>query len=147
MARKVKEEFSLQMTAGKANPGPPLGPMLGQYGINIGQFIKDFNDKTQEIMQEYGGADIRLAVDVKLYMDRSFDMEIGTPNTADIIKWKAWVKKGSGEPNKNKVGTISKDELAELVEVKKETVNTNDEESIISMMASTAESMGIEVTD
>lgn len=147
MAKKIKEEFSLQMVAWKANPGPPLGPMLGQYGINIGEFINEFNDKSQEIMQEFGGADIRVKVNVKMYMDRSFEMDIGTPNSADIIKWKAGIEKGSGEPNTEKVGEISKEELRELIDIKKETVNTNDEDAILSMLEGTAESMGLEIVE
>jgi large subunit ribosomal protein L11 len=88
MAKKLVEEFVIHMPAGKATPAPPIGPMLGQKGINIGQFVKEFNDKTRELMQKFGGMDIKVPVKVKVYNDRSYDMEILPPITSHLILWK-----------------------------------------------------------
>lgn len=133
------------MPAGKATPAPPIGPILGQHGINIGAFVKEFNDKTMETMQKFGGAQVKVPVNITVYIDRSYSMEILPPITPDLIKWKAGVKKGSGEPNKTKVATISKADLEEIIDIKLPVMNTNNRESIMNSFIGTAKSLGIDV--
>ena len=145
MAKKLVEEFVIHMPAGKATPAPPIGPMLGQKGINIWQFTKEFNDKTRELMQKFGGMDIKVPVKVKVYNDRSYEMEILPPITSHLILWKVWVKKGSGEPNKKKIGKLTRKDLEEIAEIKKPVMNTNDMEAIIRQIAWTARNMGVDV--
>jgi len=145
MAKKVQKRFSLHMLAGKATPAPPTGPMLGAQWVNIGGFIKEFNDKTLPIMQQYAGTDIKVPVVVTVYIDRSFDMQILPPLTSDLLKWKAKVKLGSGEPNKTKIATLSKADLEEIVDVKMPVMNTRNRDSIRKSIIGTAKSMGIEI--
>lgn len=145
MAWKIQVQFTLHMPAGKATPAPPIGPILGQHGINIGAFVKEFNDKTLETMKQFGGAEVKVPVNITVYVDRSYSMEILPPVTSDLIKWKAGVKKGSGEPNTNKVGTITKAQLDELIDIKMSVMNTNDRESMVKSFEGTAKSLGIEV--
>ena len=147
MAKKLVEEFVIHMPAGKATPAPPIGPMLGQKGINIWQFTKEFNDKTRELMQKFGGMDIKVPVKVKVYNDRSYEMEILPPITSHLILWKVWAKKGSGEPNKKKIGKLTRKDLEEIAEIKKPVMNTNDMEAIIRQIAWTARNMGVEIED
>lgn len=145
MAGKVQVQFTLHMPAGKATPAPPIGPILGQHGINIGAFVKEFNDKTMETMQQFGGADIKVPVDITVYVDRSYSMVIAPPISSDLIKWKAKVKKGAGEPNKQKVATISEADLEEIIDIKMPVMNTNNRESIKKSLIGTAKSLGIVV--
>jgi len=145
MAKKVQTKFKIHLIAWKATPAPPVGPMLWQHGINIGAFTKDFNDKTREYMQQFGGQDIRIPVDVTVYIDRSFDMVLKSPVSSDLIKWKAKLKKGSAEPNTKKVWTISMDDLKEIAEIKKADMNTEDIDAIVKSLAWTAKSLGLEV--
>lgn len=133
------------MLAGKATPAPPTGPMLGAQWVNIGSFIKEFNDKTQEIMKQYAGSDIKVPVIVTVYIDRSYDMEILPPLTSDLLKWKAKVKLGSGEPNKNKIATLSEADLEEIIDVKMPVMNTRNRVSVKKSIIGTAKSIGIEV--
>lgn len=133
------------MTAWKATPAPPIGPILGQHGINIGAFVKEFNDKTMETMQKFGGTDVKVPVHIKVFVDRSYAMEIDPPITPDLIKWKAGVKKGAWEPNKEKIATISKADLEEIIDIKMPVMNTNNRESIMKSFIGTAKSLGIEV--
>jgi large subunit ribosomal protein L11 len=100
---KVQTILNLEIPAGKAQPSPPLGPMLGANGVNIGQFIKEFNDKTQDLMQKFGGIEVKVKAKLTIYVDRTFQLEIGDPVTSGLIKWKLGVQAGSGEPNKKKV--------------------------------------------
>lgn len=147
MAGKVQVKFNIHLTAGKATPAPPVGPMLGQHGINIGQFTKEFNDKTNGLMQQFGGFDVKIPVDVTVYVDRSFDMELGTPVTGDLIKWKLKIKSGAAEPNKQTVGTLTRADLEEIAELKKSSMNTQDVEAIIKSIGGTARNMGVKVAE
>lgn len=145
MAKKIQTKFNLFLVAGKATPAPPVGPMLWQHWINIGQFTKEFNDKTSDMMKNFQGVDVKIPVDVVVYIDRSFDISLCSPVSSDLIKWKSKVKKGSNEPNKNKVWSISMDDLREIAEMKKVDMNTNNIDAIVKSLASTAKSMWIEV--
>ena len=142
---KVQDVFTIHMPAGKATPAPPIGPMLWQKGVNIGQFVKEFNDKTRELMQQFGGIDIKVPVVVTVYMDRSYKMEILPPITSHLILWKVRQKKGAGEPNKNKIWKLTRQDLEEIAEIKKPVMNTNNIESIIKSIIGTARNMGVEV--
>ena len=133
------------MVAGKATPAPPTGPILGQHGINIGAFVKEFNDKTLETMKQFGGTPVKVPVNITVFVDRSYKMEILPPITPDLIKWKAGITKGSGEPNKNKVATITMADLEEIVDIKLPVMNTNNREAILKTFVGTAKSLGIEV--
>lgn len=143
--KKVQKVLNLEVVAGKAQPAPPLGPMLGANGVNIGQFIKDFNEKTMDYMKKFGGADVKVRIKLNVYIDRTFDFEIKGLVTSNLILRKANQKLGSGEPNKKKIGTISRKDLEEIAELKKDDMNTANTESIIKSLAGTARNMGIEV--
>ena len=145
MAGKIQLQFTLHMPAWKATPAPPIWPILGQHGINIWAFVKEFNDKTQEIMQQYGWATIRVPVDITVYIDRSYKMDIKAPIASDLIKYKAKIQKWSGEPNTNKVATISKADLEEIIDVKMPVMNTRNRDSIRKSLIGTAKSLWIEV--
>ncbi len=136
--------LNLEVPAGKAQPAPPLGPMLGANGVNIGQFIKEFNDKTMDLIKKFGGADVKIKAKLTIYADRTFDLEIGNPVTSNLILWKLNLKSGSGEPNKNKIGKLTRADLEEIAEIKKHDMNTNDIENIIKSIQWTAKNMGIE---
>ena len=142
---KVQEVFTIHMPAGKATPAPPIGPMLWQKGVNIWQFVKEFNDKTRELMQQFGGIEVKVPVVVTVYVDRSYQMEILPPITSNLILWKVKQKKGSGEPNKKKIGKLTRKDLEEIAEIKKPVMNTNNIESIIKSIAGTARNMGVDV--
>ena len=133
------------MTAGKTTPAPPVGPILGQHGINIGAFVKEFNDKTMEIMQKFAWADIKVPAVIKVYIDRTYSMELLPPLSSDLIKWKAKVKSGSGEPNKVKVATLTKADLEEIIDIKLPVMNTVKRDSIMKSLIGTAKSLGIVV--
>lgn len=145
MAGKITNILNLEVPAGKAQPAPPLGPMLGANGVNIGQFIKEFNDKTMDLMKQFGGADVKVKAKLIIYADRTFDLEIGSPVTSNLILWKLNLKSGSGEPNKKKVGKITRKDLEEIAEIKKSDMNTNDIEAIIKSLMGTAKNMWIEI--
>lgn len=145
MSKKVQKKFSLHMLAWKATPAPPTGPMLGAQWVNIGWFIKEFNDKTLPIMQQYAGSDIKVPVIVTVYIDRSFDMQILPPLTSDLLKRKAKVKLWSGEPNKTKIATLSLADIEEIIDVKMPVMNTKNRDSIRKSIIGTAKSIGIEV--
>ncbi|PIR98567.1 MAG: 50S ribosomal protein L11 [Candidatus Colwellbacteria bacterium CG10_big_fil_rev_8_21_14_0_10_41_28] len=139
MAGKVKIQLKLQIKAGQANPAPPIGPALGQHGVSIQDFCNQFNDATKEM-----GGDI-IPVIINVYEDRSFDFKLKTPPASDLLRKAAGISKGSGEPNKNKVGKVNKDQLKEIAEKKMEDLNANDVDQAIKIIAGTARSMGIEV--
>ncbi len=145
MAKKIQDQFVIHIVAGKANPAPPIWPMLWQKWINIGQFVKEFNDKTRELMQQFGGFDVKVPVKVTVYADRSYDMEILPPITSHLILWKVKQKKGSGEPNKKKIWKLTRKDLEEIAEIKKPVMNTNNIDSIIKQIAWTARNMGVDV--
>jgi len=139
MAKKVLSTIKLQIPAGAANPSPPVGPALGQAGVNIMEFCKAFNAKTQD---KQG---LIIPVVITVYADRSFTFITKSPPAAVLLKKAAGLEKGSGEPNRNKVGKVTKDQLKEIAEVKKEDLNANDVEAAMQMIAGTARSMGLVV--
>ncbi|MFA4999369.1 MAG: 50S ribosomal protein L11 [Parcubacteria group bacterium] len=137
MAKAIKASLKLQIQAGKANPAPPVGPALGQHGINIQEFCKQFNDATQSM-----GDDI-VPAEITIYEDRSFVFKLKTPPVSDLLRKAAGVPKGSGLPHKNKVGKISNDDLRAIAERKMEDLNANNIEAAEKIIAGTARSMGI----
>ncbi|GAV21322.1 large subunit ribosomal protein L11 [Mariprofundus micogutta] len=140
MAKKLDKIVKLQVPAGSANPAPPVGPALGQAGVNIMEFCKAFNAKTQEM--EKG---LTLPVVISVYADRSFDFVIKTPPASVLLKKAAKIQKGSGEPNKNKVGTVTNAQLREIAETKMADLNCYDVEAGAKIIAGTAVSMGLEI--
>jgi large subunit ribosomal protein L11 len=145
MAGKLQTTLNLEIPAGKAQPAPPLGPMLGANGVNIGQFIKEFNEKTAEYMQRFGGASVKVRIELRVYVDRSFDFEIKWLVTSNLILWKLKKEQGSGEPNKTKIGTLTRKDLEEIAEIQKDAMNTTDTEAIIKTIAGTAKNMGVDI--
>jgi large subunit ribosomal protein L11 len=141
MAKKVKGVVKLQIPAGAANPAPPVGPALGSAGVNIMQFCKEFNAKTAK------QAGLVIPVIITVYQDRSFSLEFKSPPASVLLKKEAGLAKGSGVPNKNKVGKVTKEQLAKIVEMKKADLNTTDPEAAMRMIAGTARNMGIEIVD
>ena len=139
MAKKVIGFIKLQIPAGQANPAPPVGPALGQHGVNIMEFCKAFNAKTQDQMGDL------IPVEITVYADRSFTFITKTPPASSLILKKVNIKKGSGEPNKEKVGVIKRSQLKEIAEIKMKDLNASSLESAISMIAGTARSMGVNV--
>ena len=139
MAKKVSSYIKLQIPAGQANPAPPVGPALGQHGVNIMEFCKAFNAETQS---ESG---MIIPVVITVYVDRSFTFITKTPPAAVLLKKKAGVPKGSGEPNREKVGHVSESDLREIAELKKKDLNANTIEMAIEMIRGTARSMGLDV--
>ncbi|MBP5510051.1 MAG: 50S ribosomal protein L11 [Kiritimatiellae bacterium] len=141
MAKKVKGLVKLQIPAGAANPAPPVGPALGAQGVNIMQFCKEFNAKTAD------KAGLVIPVIITVYADRSFSLQFKSPPASVLLKKEAGVAKGSGVPNKTKVGKVTKEQLKKIVEIKKADLNTTDVEAAMRMIAGTARNMGIEVVD
>lgn len=139
MAKKVTGFIKLQLPAGGATPAPPVGPALGQHGVNIMQFVKAYNEQTAA---QSGSI---IPVEITVYQDRSFTFITKTPPAADLLKKAAGIPKGSDNPLKTKVGTISKDKLKELAELKMKDLNANDIDAAMKILAGTARSMGIEV--
>ena len=137
--KKVSALIKLQVPAGKANPSPPVGPALGQHGLNIMQFCKEFNSRTQ------AQGDLIIPVVITAYVDRSFTFITKTPPAAVLLKKTAGLAKDSGEPNKTKVGTVTKAQLKEIAETKMPDLNTSDIEAAIRSIAGTARSMGLDV--
>ncbi len=141
MAKEVASQIKLQIPAGQANPSPPVGPALGQAGVNIMEFCKAFNAQTQQ-----NAGDI-LPVVITVYADKSFDFICKKPPAAVLLKKAANLAKGSGEPHKVKVGTLSREKLVEVARVKMDDLNTNDEEMACRILAGTARQMGLEIVD
>ena len=131
--------IKLQIPAGQANPAPPVGPALGQHGVNIMEFCKAFNEKTKDQMG------MIIPVEITVFADRSFTFIIKTPPAAVLLKKAAGLDKGSGEPNRDKVGKVSEDDLAQIAEAKMADLNANTVERAKEMIRGTARSMGIEV--
>ena len=140
MAKKVTGFVKLQIPAGKATPAPPVGTALGPQGINIMAFVKEFNALTQ-------GQDMILPVEVTIYGDKSFTFILKTPPTAELIKKEIGLERGSGQPNKNKVGTVTKAQVRKIAEIKMPDLNCDSVESAMAMVAGAARSMGVTVTD
>ncbi|MGD9155450.1 MAG: 50S ribosomal protein L11 [Bacillota bacterium] len=139
MAKKITGIIKLQVTAGKANPAPPVGPALGQHGVNIMEFCKTFNERTAN------QAGMIIPVVITVYEDRSFTFICKTPPVPVLLKKALGIEKGSGVPQRDKVGTISKDKVREIAELKLNDLNAGSVEAAMSMVAGTARSMGIVV--
>lgn len=139
MAKKVIGLIKLQVPAGKANPAPPVGPALGQHGVNIMAFCKEFNEKTAS------EAGMIIPVEITVYEDRSFSFITKTPPAAILLKQAAGIAKASGEPNREKVGKVSRDKVREIAELKMVDLNAADVEAAMRMVEGTARSMGIVV--
>ena len=139
MAKKILGIVKLQCPAGQANPSPPVGPALGQHGVNIMEFCKAFNARTQD------KAGLIIPAIVTVYADRSFTFELKTPPAAVLLRKAAKIEKGSGEPNRTKVGTVTREQLREIAEIKMPDLNANDIESAMRVVAGTARSMGLDV--
>jgi large subunit ribosomal protein L11 len=141
VAKKIAGVVKLQLAAGKATPAPPVGPALGGFGINIMQFVKEYNEKTSS---QAGSV---IPVEITVYSDRSFVFVLKTPPAADLLRKAAGVDKGSGTPNRGAVGTITRKQLRSLAEQKMTDLNANDIEAAEKIMAGTARSMGIAIKD
>jgi len=141
MAKKVIGQIKLQIPAGQANPAPPVGPALGQHGVNIMEFCKTFNARTQE------KAGLVIPVVISVYADRSFTFITKSPPAASLLKRAAGLAKGSGVPHRDKVGTVTRDQVREIVQTKLADLNANDEAAGMRIIEGTARSMGIEVSD
>lgn len=139
--KKIKAVVKLQLEAGKATPGPPVGSSLGPHGINIGAFTKEFNEKTAS------QAGMIIPVVITIYEDRSFQFVMKTPPAAVLIKKVIGIETASGKPNKQKVGKITKEQIRKIAETKMPDLNAASIESAMSMVAGTARSMGVEVVD
>src|SRR3954466_4790649 len=139
MARKVLTEIKLQVPAGAANPAPPVGPALGQHGVNIMEFCKAFNAQTQQ------DAGTIIPVEITVFEDRSFTFTTKPPPAAVLIKEAAGIEKGSGEPNREKVATITQAQVREIAEAKLQDLNAHDVDQAAKIIAGTARSMGVEV--
>ncbi|CAM3585669.1 50S ribosomal protein L11 [Marinicrinis lubricantis] len=141
MAKKVIKMVKLQIPAGKANPAPPVGPALGQAGVNIMAFCKEFNARTQE------QAGLIIPVEISVFEDRSFTFITKTPPAAVLLLKAAGIEKGSGVPNKNKVAKVKRDKVKEIAETKMPDLNAASVEAAMRMVEGTARSMGIEIVD
>ena len=141
MAKKISGYIKLQIPAGQANPAPPVGPALGQQGVNIMEFCKQYNAVTKDM------AGLIIPVVITVYSDKSFSFITKSPPAAVLLKKAAGIASGSGEPNKTKVGKVTKAQLLEIVEAKKEDLNARDPEMAANMIAGTARSMGLEVVN
>ena len=139
MAKKVRAIIKLQIEAGKANPAPPVGPALGQHGVNIMAFCKDYNERTAS----QAGAIV--PVEIIVYQDRSFSFALKTPPASDLLKRAAGVEKGSSAQRREKVGEVSRDQVREIAETKIRDLNTTSVDAAMKMVEGTARSMGIEV--
>ncbi len=141
MAKEVSVKIKLQAPGGQATPAPPIGPALGQHGVNIGQFVSQFNEKTREL----NGTIVPVVITV--FVDKSFTFEVKSPPAAVLLKQAAEIAKGSGVPNKEKVGTVSAEMVRKIAETKFKDLNAHDLEQAEKIIKGTAQSMGIEVSD
>ena len=141
MAKKVTEKFKMMIPAGSANPSPPVGPALGQRGVNIMEFCKAFNEKTKDKMG------FKVPVVVTVYADRSFTFETKQPPASELILKAANLKSGSDNPLKNKIATLTTAQISEIVEMKIADLNTDDKEMAAKIIAGTCRSMGVEIAD
>jgi large subunit ribosomal protein L11 len=139
MAKKVRAIVKVQAQAGKATPAPPIGPALGQHGINIMAFVKEFNERTA------AQAGLVIPAEITVFEDRSFTFITKTPPAADLLRRAAGVDKGSGTPNRAKIGTVPRAKVREIAETKMQDLNANDIEAAMKMIEGTARSMGLEV--
>ena len=139
MAKKVTKKLKLQIPAGKANPAPPVGPALGQAGINIGEFVTKFNEATRAIMGDI------IPVEISVYEDRSYSFVLKTPPASNLLLKALGKESGSGKPNTSKIGSVTKAQLKEIAEKKMPDLNATDIEAAMKIIAGTARSMGIDV--
>lgn len=144
-SKKVSKQFIVYAVAWNASPKPPLGPTMGQNGVPIGIFMKEFNDRTRDIQAKRG--DVKVPALVRVYIDKSFDFEILPPVTSHLLRSKAKAAKGSKIPNKEKAGSITMKDLLEIADIKKPMMNTENMDSIIKSLLGTAKSMGITVIE
>lgn len=142
MAKKIEGYIKLQVPAGTANPSPPIGPALGQRGVNIMEFCKAFNAATQDLEKN-----APIPTTITVYADRSFTFTTKTPPASYLLKKAANVKKGSGEPNKDKVGKIKRSQIKEIAETKMKDLNANDIDQAMKIIEGSAQSMGLEVVE
>jgi large subunit ribosomal protein L11 len=140
MAKKIKAVVKLQIEAGKANPAPPVGPALGQHGVNIMAFCKEYNEQTAS----HAGSIV--PVEITIYEDRSFTFVTKTPPTTDLLKKALGAEKGSNDPNRNKIGALPREKIREIAKIKLKDLNAIDLEGAERMVEGTARSMGIEIT-
>ena len=141
MAKKVKAVIKLQIPAGQANPAPPVGPALGQHGVNIGQFVSQFNERTKSL----NGTIVPVVITV--FADKSFTFEVKSPPAAVLLKQAAEIAKGSGIPNKEKVGKVSAEQVRKIAETKFKDLNAYDLDQAEKIIRGTAQSMGVEIID
>lgn len=141
MAKKLVAVIKLALNAGKANPAPPVGPALGQHGVNIMMFCKEYNAKTAD------QAGMVIPVEISVYEDRSFTFVLKTPPASVLILKAAKIERGSNEPNKKKVGSISRNQLREIAQTKLPDLNANDIDAAMKIVAGTAKNMGVTITD
>ena len=141
MAKQIVTKIKLQCPAGQATPAPPVGPALGQHGVNIGQFVQQFNDRTRD---QQGTT---IPVEITVYSDRTFEFILKSPPAAVLLKQAANIAVGSGEPNKTKVGKVTKDQVREIAARKQADLNAGSVEAAMRIVEGTARSMGIEVID
>jgi len=141
MAKEIKAVVKVNIPAGKATPAPPIGPALAQHGLNIAEFCQKFNAATQQM------AGYTIPAEVTIYKDRSYDFKLKTPLASELLKKAAGIEKGSGTPNKTKVGKVTKAQLREIAEKKLPDLNTTDIEQAMKIIAGTAKNMGIEVKE
>lgn len=139
MAKNIKIVITLQIPAGKATPAPPVGTALGPHGINIGEFVKKYNDATAKMEGEI------IPVQITVYEDRSFDFKLKTPPASDLLRRAAGAEKGSGEPNKKKVGKVTREDIRKIAERKMDDLNAESIDAAMKIIEGTARSMGIEV--
>ncbi|MFA6306356.1 MAG: 50S ribosomal protein L11 [Patescibacteria group bacterium] len=139
MAKKILTKIKLQIPAGQANPAPPVGPALGQHGLNIAQFCQAFNEKTKDKMGDI------TPVEITVFEDRTYTFILKTPPASELIKKLAKIPKGSGKPLTEKVGSITKAQLKEIAEIKMPDLNANDIEAAMKIIAGTARQMGVEI--
>jgi large subunit ribosomal protein L11 len=141
MAKKLVTKIKLQATGGQATPAPPIGPALGQHGLNIGQFISQFNERTKDMKG------ITIPVEISVYADRTFDFIIKSPPASVLLRMEAGLAKGSGVPNKEKVGKVTKAQVRKIAETKVKDLNAYSLEQADKIIEGTARSMGIEIVD
>lgn len=141
MAKKIKTIIKLQIPAGQANPAPPVGPALGQHGLNIVEFCSRFNEATKEQRGDI------IPVEITVYEDRTYDLKFKTPPASDLLRKAAGVEKGSAVPHKNKVGKVTKEQVRQMAEKKMADLNANDVEGAMKIIEGTARSMGITIIE
>ncbi len=139
MAKEIKTIVTIQLPAGKATPAPPVGTALGPHGINIGDFVSKYNQATQSMAGDV------VPVQITIYVDRTFDFKLKTPPASDLLRKAAGIEKGSGVPNKNKVGTVSRSDIKKIAERKMADLNADSPEAAEKIVEGTARSMGIDV--